>query len=590
MKFKPNNKRELLEAAMGKRPCTMAVENVQLVNVFSGEIYPATVYVYDGFIAHIAKGQSADRSLALEIVDGKGAYLTPGLIDPHIHIESTMLTPRGFAAAAVPHGTTTVVTDPHELANVLGEEAVVYMHDAGEDLPMRQLIDIPSCVPSVPGLENAGAEFDAAVIRRLAKLPRVIGLAEVMDFLAVADGESRMLEIIEAAEEEGLYLQGHLPTMDDRLLSAYVIGGPTTCHETRTAEAAVEKIRVGLHVDARESSIAKDIAAVWSGVKNLRYLDRISLCTDDREAHDILENGHMDNALRKAVACGIDPVDALRCATLHPALESGLQGIGAIAPGYVADFLLLEDLVNFDVKAVYFAGKLVAKDGRLIAPIARRSFALEEKNSVNAPALRREDFFIPAPVSEGKVAVNVMVFPELGSPVTARSVEEIPVKEGVLDLSQQKDLCYVAIINRYGRGNVCHGVVRGFGLPEGAFASTVSHDCHNLCIVYKDVDSAMAAFWSLCDCGGGMCCACKGEVTTLPLPVGGLMSTKSCEELAKDVACMKDALHAAGMPQENPVVRILTMALPVIPDAKYTDMGLVDVYAKKLLPLFPEEA
>ncbi|MBQ3391766.1 MAG: adenine deaminase, partial [Clostridia bacterium] len=296
---------------MGKRPCTMAVENVQLVNVFSGEIYPATVYVYDGFIAHIAKGQSADRSLALEIVDGKGAYLTPGLIDPHIHIESTMLTPRGFAAAAVPHGTTTVVTDPHELANVLGEEAVVYMHDAGEDLPMRQLIDIPSCVPSVPGLENAGAEFDAAVIRRLAKLPRVIGLAEVMDFLAVADGESRMLEIIEAAEEEGLYLQGHLPTMDDRLLSAYVIGGPTTCHETRTAEAAVEKIRVGLHVDARESSIAKDIAAVWSGVKNLRYLDRISLCTDDREAHDILENGHMDNALRKAVACGIDPVDAL---------------------------------------------------------------------------------------------------------------------------------------------------------------------------------------------------------------------------------------------------------------------------------------
>ena len=589
MKLYPKDRRALLEAAMCRRPCDLAVENVRFVNVFTGEIYPAVVYVLDGFVAYVEEGGRADPALAHQVVDGQGAYLTPGFVDPHIHIESTMLTPRAFAAAVVPHGTTTVVTDPHEIANVLGEQAVVYMHDAAEDLPMRQLVDIPSCVPAVPGLENSGAEFDAGTVHRLAKLPRVIGLAEVMDFLAVAQGEQRMLDMLDAAQQEGLYVQGHVPVSDKRLLSAYAIGGPTTCHETREGEDAVSKLRLGLRIDARESSIAKDVEKIYSQVRRLRYLDRVSLCTDDREAHDILENGHMDNALRKAVACGMDGVDALRCATLHPALESGLSNLGAVAPGYAADFLLLEDLKDFRVRAVYYGGRLVARDGVLTQEITPKTFALEQMDTMRVPPLKREDFDIAAPVEQGVVKVNVLHFAELEKSNTTRCVEEIPVRDGKLDLSQQPDLCYVKIVNRHGKGTVCSGVTRGFGLKEGAFASTVSHDSHNLCVVYRDADSAYEACRALVACRGGMCCAMPGQQTvTLPLPVAGLMSTLPCGELARQAGEMKQALRRAGMPQSNPLVRIVTMALPIIPEAKYTDLGLVDVYAKKVLPLFPE--
>ena len=589
MKLYPKDRRALLEAAMGRRSCDLAVENVRFVNVFTGEIYPAVVYVLDGFVAYVEEGGRADPALAHQVVDGQGAYLTPGFVDPHIHIESTMLTPRAFAAAVVPHGTTTVVTDPHEIANVLGEQAVVYMHDAAEDLPMRQLVDIPSCVPAVPGLENSGAEFDAGTVHRLAKLPRVIGLAEVMDFLAVAQGEQRMLDMLDAAQQEGLYVQGHVPVSDKRLLSAYAIGGPTTCHETREGEDAVSKLRLGLRIDARESSIAKDVEKIYSQVRRLRYLDRVSLCTDDREAHDILENGHMDNALRKAVACGMDGVDALRCATLHPALESGLGNLGAVAPGYAADFLLLEDLKDFRVRAVYYGGRLVARDGVLTQEITPKTFALEQMDTMRVPPLKREDFDIAAPVEQVVVKVNVLHFAELEKSNTTRCVEEIAVRDGKLDLSQQPDLCYVKIVNRHGKGTVCSGVTRGFGLKEGAFASTVSHDSHNLCVVYRDADSAYEACRALVACRGGMCCAMPGRQTvTLPLPVAGLMSTLPCGELARQAGEMKQALRRAGMPQSNPLVRIVTMALPVIPEAKYTDLGLVDVYAKKVLPLFPE--
>ena len=589
MKLYPKDRRALLEAAMGRRPCDLAVENVRFVNVFTGEIYPAVVYVLDGFVAYVEEGGRADPALAHQVVDGQGAYLTPGFVDPHVHIESAMLTPRAFAAAVVPHGTTTVVTDPHEIANVLGEQAVVYMHDAAEDLPMRQLVDIPSCVPAVPGLENSGAEFDAGTVHRLAKLPRVTGLAEVMDFLAVAQGEQRMLDMLDAAQQEGLYVQGHVPVSDKRLLSAYAIGGPTTCHETREGEDAVSKLRLGLRIDARESSIAKDVEKIYSQVRRLRYLDRVSLCTDDREAHDILENGHMDNALRKAVACGMDGVDALRCATLHPALESGLSNLGAVAPGYAADFLLLEDLKDFRVRAVYYGGRLVARDGVLTQEITPKTFALEQMDTMRVPPLKREDFDIAAPVEQGVVKVNVLHFAELEKSNTTRCVEEIPVRDGKLDLSQQPDLCYVKIVNRHGKGTVCSGVTRGFGLKEGAFASTVSHDSHNLCVVYRDADSAYEACRALVACRGGMCCAMPGRQTvTLPLPVAGLMSTLPCGELARQVGEMKQALRRAGMPQSNPLVRIVTMALPVLPEAKYTDLGLVDVYAKKVLPLFPE--
>ncbi len=592
MKIKPADKRELLKAAMGKIPCDLAVTNVRYVNVFTGEIYPATVYVHQGFVVHVEdKELSKDLGLARQVVDGENNFLIPGFIDAHIHIESSMMTPRNFARAVIPRGTTTVVTDPHEITNVFGEDAVRYMHDAGLDLPMRQFIDIPSCVPAVPGLESAGAVIDAGAVDRLAKLPNVIGLAEVMDFIGVVEGDSRMMDIIDAAEKNGLYIQGHMPGVENRrMFSAYLIGGPASCHETRGTWEAVAKLRTGIHVDARESSITKNIADIMAGVREHPFHDHLSFCTDDRESDDILYEGHMDEVVRQAVKNGMDGVTAVKCATLNTAKEIHFDNLGAVAPGYTADMLLVDNLADFNVKSVFYMGRLVAKDGKLTADIQDKPDEMESRYAMDVPKLTLEDFRLKAPANSGdKVKANVLTYYSEELAVTRAVTEEVPVKDGFVDISGDPGLCYAMIINRYGTGGYTFGLVRDFGLKKGADGSTVSHDCHNLCIVFKDAESGFAVFNALVECGGGMACADAGKVTgLLRLQVGGLMSTLRPEQMAEQSDAMKKALNALGLPQKNPLLRIATMALPVIPEAKFSDMGLVDVMAKKLIPIFPQ--
>ena len=590
MKIQPKDRRELLKAAMGKIPCDLAVTNVRYVNLFTGEVYPATVFVHQGFVVHVeVKEPDKELSLAKQVIDGENHFLIPGLIDAHVHIESSMLTPRNFARAVLPRGTTTVVTDPHEITNVFGEEAVRYMHDAGYDLPMTQYIDIPSCVPSVPGLEKAGAVIDAQAVDRLAKLPHVIGLAEVMDFIGVVEGEDRMMDIIEVAEKNGLYIQGHLPGATGRMVSAYLIGGPTTCHETRETWEAVEKLRAGIHVDARESSITKNMAAILAGVRDHKFHDHLSLCTDDREADDILYVGHMDEVLRQAVKNGLDGITALKSATLNTAKEIGIENLGAVAPGYVADMLLVDNLADFTVLSVFHHGTLVAKDGKLVADIQDKPFEIETRNSMNVPTLTLEDFRLKAPTSGDTVKVNVLTYYSDLLSVTKAVTEEVPVKDGLVDISGDPELCYAMIINRYGAGGVTFGLVRGFGLKKGANGSTVSHDCHNLSIVFKDAETGFEVYQALAACGGGMACGENGKITgLLKLNVGGLMSDQRPELVAEQSDAMKKALNALGLPQKNPLLRIATMALPVIPEAKFSDLGLVDVLGKKLIPIFPQ--
>lgn len=590
MKIQPKDKRALLAAALGKTGCDLAVKNAQYVNLFTGEIYPATVFVHQGFVVHVEnKNLEEGLEKATRVVDAGGRYLVPGLIDAHIHIESSMLTPPNFAAAVVPRGVTAVITDPHEIGNVLGEEAVVYMHEAGRGLPMHQFINIPSCVPSVPGLEEGGATFDAAVVDRLAKLENVIGLAEVMDFIGVVNGEDRMMEIIETAEKNGLYLQGHLPGGFGRLVSAYYIGGPATCHETTQPGEALDKLRAGMYVDARDSSIAKNVATIWQDIKDLPWRDRLCLCTDDREADDILDAGQLDDVLRHIIQLGMDPLEALRAATVHTAQAAHLENMGAVAPGYTADFLLLDDLASFKVDTVFFAGNEVAKGGKLLAEIPQRSFAIEQKNTMNVPQLSQEDFKLRAPAGCGdSVQVNVLTYTSDTLSITTCVTETVPVKDGFVDISADPDLFYAMIINRYGTGNYAFGLVRGFGAKRGADGSTVSHDCHNLSIVFKDAASGYAVYRELAGCGGGFAAAIDGKIiATLPLAVGGLMSAVGCEETAARSLAMKKALHELGLAMENPLLRIATLALPVIPEAKFSDLGLVDVMNKKLLPIFP---
>jgi adenine deaminase len=591
MKIAPKDRHALLQAALGRIPCDLALSSVQYVNLFTGEIYPAAVYIHQGFVVHVdAASPQADPALALEIVDGENRFLIPGFVDAHIHIESSMLTPRNFARAAIPRGTTTVITDPHEIANVFGEEAVVYMHDSGFDVPMRQYINIPSCVPAVPGLECAGAVIDADAVDRLAKLPNVIGLAEVMDFIGVVEYDRRITEIIRVAEQNGLYLQGHLPVGDPRLISAYLIGGPNTCHETRVTGEAINKMRAGMRVDARESSITHNMADILAGVRDYRFHDNLCFCTDDREADDILYVGHMDEVVRQAVKNGFGGIDAVKCATLNTAREIGVENLGAVAPGYVADMLLVDDLADFRVHSVFFGGKLVAKEGKLLADIPAKSFPIETRNSINVPKLTLSDFSLKSPTAGDSVKINVLCYNTENLSVTTAQTETLPVKDGFVDISGDADLCYAMIINRYGTGGVTFGLVRRFGLREGANGSTVSHDCHNLSIVFRDAASGFAVYEALVACCGGMACAKNGRITgLLPLPVGGLMSLKPPEALAVEGDNMKKALHALGLPQKNPLLRIATMALPVIPAAKFSDLGLVDVMTRSLIPIFPGE-
>lgn len=590
MRIQAKNKKQLLKAALGEIESDLLITNVQLVNVITGEIYPANIYVYDGMIAHVEyKDVTAHLDLAKEVLDGQGKYLIPGLIDAHQHIESSMMTPRNFAKAVIPHGTTTVISDPHEIANVWGMEGVRYMHDSGDGLPMRQLIDVPSCVPAVPGLENAGATFLADQIRELCGLERVIGLAEVMDFLAVIHGEDRMLDILQVAQDKGLYIQGHAPYVSGRMLSAYLCGGPTSCHESRTADEGLEKIRNAMYVDARDSSITKNVEAILSGLKNITFYDYLCFCTDDREADDILRNGHMNDVVNHAIRCGMDPITAIRCATLHTAREIKIDNLGAIAPGYVADMLLVDSLEELHPTHVFYGGQLVAKQGELLAKIEEHTYAIEQQNAMHVKAFSVEDFRIKAPVEHGVVKVNMMVYKDLLLSSTFAATQELPVVDGYLDLGNDPELKFVAVVNRHqGQDTMAFGVVRGFGTKCGALASTVSHDSHNLTIVYDCAQDAFLAAKELIACGGGMCAVKDQSVLhTLALPVAGLISRKPAPELAKDCAKMKEANRILGLQNmENPLLRIVTLALPVIPEVKMSDLGMVDVLNKKIIPLF----
>lgn len=586
IKIEPRNKRELLKAALGEINADLAVTNCRVVNVFTGEIYPAVVYVKDGFISHVETEALDGPYKADNVYDGQGRYLIPGLIDSHMHIESSMMTPRNFAKVVIPHGTTTIIHDPHELANVFGVEAVRYMHDSASDLPMRQLVDIPSCVPAVPGCENAGASFSAAEIRELAALERAVGLAEVMDFYGVMNGDKRMMEILEAASECGLYLQGHAPGLCGRQLSAYLCGGPNTCHETTAGDEALLKLRAGMYVDARESSITKNVEAIWNGVKDIRFFDTLTLCSDDRESDDLLHTGHLNAVARRAIECGMDPVLAIKSATINTAREIGVSRLGAIAPGYAADMALTEDIRTLWMDAVFYGGRLVAENGRLIAPIEDKPYELEKRNSMKLSGVSLEDFILAPPVREGCARVNVMEYESLTASLTRLTQEELPVRDGRLKLSE--GMAFVAVLNRHGKGTKALGIVKNFGLLEGAVASTVSHDSHNLTIVYHQPEDALAAARELIRQGGGMTAVKDGAVLhTLRLEVGGLMTKLDAETLTEEAARMKETERSLGITApENPLLRIVALALPVIPDVKMSDLGLVSVAEQRILPVF----
>jgi len=565
----------------------LIIENTRLMNVYTGEILPAELVIAQGRILHTGKW-GAELPQPAQRYDAGGKFAVPGLVDSHIHIESSMMSPAGFAAAVLPRGTTTVVVDPHEIANVLGLRGVRYMLEATAALPLRVFVQAPSCVPAVPALETAGAEFGAREVDTMLSWERVIGLAEVMDYVGVIEGTPRMREILAAARARGTVISGHCPGLQGPALSAYLFAGPLSDHEGGDPNELLEKLRAGMAVEARVSSFSESMTVLGAIVRELGQVpSNLVMCTDDVFPEDLARRGHMDRVVREAIAAGFPPVQALRAATLHGAQRHRLVDLGAIAPGKRADLLLLSDLERVTVDEVFCNGQLVARGGELLEPIAAAHPELERENTVHLRApLREEDFRLRARAGESSACLHVLNLRDRHNRQLMQ--RHFHVQGEWLELPD--GVCLAAVIERHGRGGHSSLTpVEGLSLRRGAIASTVAHDSHNLLVVGTNPADMVLAAQALVSSGGGICCAAGGEVlATLPLPIAGLMSPEPLETLTGQMTRLNDALHSLGLEGAQPISSIIGLALPVIPHYGVTDLGLVDVDHQRLVPLWVE--
>ena len=579
-------RRELIKVAMGYSNATLKLENANLVNVFSGEIYLANIYIYKKYIADIVEVEKDSFKKADKIIDIQGKYLVPGFIDSHLHIESSHLTPYHFAEAIIPKGTTTIIADPHEICNALGEEGLNYMLKASENLPMNQYFLVPSCIPSVMKLENTGAEFDADLVDKLLEKDRILGLGEVMDYIGVIHNDKRMEDIIDVAYRKNMFLQGHSPELQGSELSAYLCGGPYTCHETRDGVHAIDKIRKGMTVDARESSISKNIASIIENIKSFKSPRNLTLCTDDREPKDILEKGHINDCVRVAIKAGLEPIEAIRAVTLNTAQIYRLDKRGAIAPSYFADMLVIDNLKDINVEKVFFEGELVAENNKLLVQINKPHIDLENKNTINIDELKVEDFMIKAPIENGKLEIVGMEYINKISSVTRKKTFTVNVKDGYVDL-EGDELNFAISTNRYGKKTKAIAVVENFYVNRGAIATTYSHDSHNLTIIYKKPIDALVAAQRVKNIAGGIVVVENEKVVKeLPFPIGGMLSKNSAYELGNYIVDMNKVLRDYGIESASPITRPSTLSLIVIPEVKLSDMGLIDVVKQEIIKQF----
>lgn len=570
-------------AAAGNDKFDLAIKNLKLVNVYTKEVYPAVIGVKAGLIAHIG---GPDEQLDAAVThDAGGRCAAPGLIDTHVHIESSMMTGPNMALTIIPHGTTTIACDPHEMTNVAGLAGFRYMVDSCQGLPLSVKFMVPSCVPSAVGVETAGAEITANDVATMLAMPDVVGVAEVMDYVGVVNLAPRITSILEVARSRGAMIEGHAPTLSGRSLSAYIAAGVRSDHECATKDEAIEKLRLGMTVHLRESSATKNIKELAPAVKKLKYPPNTTLCTDDREASDLLAEGHIDHVLRRAVEEGIPAVEAIRMATLNAANWLRLYDRGALSPGLRADITFFDDLESLTVNEVFFGGQLVAKDGKMAVSLPPRQNAFEAQNTVRlAPPTTRD--FAYGFVGE-RATLNIIAVDDENPVLTHLEQKEFNMKDGFVDLSDHPDCVLLAVFERYGKTGK-HGlcVLRNVGLTNGAIASTVAHDCHNLIVMGRTPEDMALAASALVMGGGGLCCVENGEMKAhVALPVGGILSPLPAAQLAPHIESFKKEVTRLGLRGE-PVLEISCFPLAVIPEVRLTDMGLVDVATQQMLPIF----
>ncbi len=566
------NLARLIAVAKGDAAPDLVLKGGRVVNVFSREIVAADVAVYEGSIAGVGSYDGP------KIYDARDAVICPGFIDGHVHLESTMLSPPELAKAVIPHGTTAIIADPHEIANVMGEKGLRFFLDGTAELPVDIYFMLPSCVPATP-LETSGFHLGAAALRSFRKKPRVLGLGEVMNYPGVIKGDREVIAKIRAFS--GMVIDGHAPLLMGRMLNAYVAAGIGSDHECTELAEAEEKLRLGQHIMIREGTLAKNLRTLLPLVTPIT-LPHCSFVTDDLHPADLLACGHLDHLLRQALAAGMELVPALMMVTHNTARYFGLKGRGAIAPGYQADLTILSSVKPLQVQSVIKNGRLIFDQGELLVDIESLKVGADLK-AMQVRPWGPEALAIPW---EGAKIRVIELIP--GQLLTREVVAATVPRRGLLEADPERDLLKLVVMERHhGTGNFGLGMVRGFGLKRGAIASSVAHDSHNILCVGANDGDMYAAVKAVEAMGGGLAVAAEGKVrATLPLPIAGLMSTDPLPVVAAKWKELQVASRSLGCPLEEPFMTLSFLALPVIPELKITDRGLVDVRQFKHVPLF----
>lgn len=590
----PMPTKTLVDCAMGRIPADLVIRDGRWVCVQTGEIVEHTdIAVISGKIAYVGPDASHTIGGGTQLIHAEGKFLVPGLLDGHVHVESSMLTVTEFVRAIISHGTTGIFIDPHEIANVFGLNGVKLMAEEAAAQPIHVFVQIPSCIPSSPGYETPGAELGPDEVQEALAWEHVIGLGEVMDFPGVVASDEKMLSEIGLTMSAGKIVSGHYALADLGLpFHGYVAGGAQDDHESTTTEDAIQRTRQGMKVMMRYGSGCQDVAQLSKAVTEHGCDSRgFLLCTDDSHSQTLVSEGHMDRVVRHAIDCRLSPMQAIQMATINTAEHFKVsQEIGMIAPGRCADILLASSLEDFKVEMVIAKGRVVSKAGQVLIDIPKYSYPDWALNSVHlSRPISAADFTIKTTL-KGNIIANVIGIIENQAP-TRRIQLKVPIMSGEIKADFSRDLAKVALVERHrGTGVVTRGLVSGFGFNiPCAVASTVVHDCHQMIVVGTDDSNMALAANTLANCGGGQVVVANGEISGLvDLPIGGLMSSESGQTVAQKVAKLLAGFHKCGCSLDNPNMQLSMLGLVVIPDIRISDKGIVDVPHMKFINLVEE--
>jgi len=564
----------LIAVAKGEVPADLLIKNAQVVNVFIGKVFTSNVALAGKYIAGIGNYQTGKR-----IIDAQNLYLIPGLMDAHIHLESTLLTPSAFARAVIPHGTTSIFIDPHEIANVLGIKGINYMLKATQNLPLNVFVLAPSCVPAT-NLETSGASITAEQIAKLLQHPRVVGLAEMMNFPGVINADKTVLAKIRATHEAKKIIDGHAPLLRGKMLQAYIGVSIDSDHETTQLDEAIEKLGAGMWLMLRQGTAAKNLLTLLPAVNSFT-VHRCLLCCDDKEPTDLQKQGHIDHLIKLAIKAGINPIWAIKMATINCAQRFGIKRLGAIAPGYRADLILVKNLSDFEIETVIKDGEVIFEEGTLKVSLSPY-IEPEVTNTVHLKDISPDDFRIF--VQGEKVRVIGLLPDQI---ITKHLIKEAKKEGDEILADPEQDTIKIAVIERHhATGNMGLGLLSGLGLKRGAIASSVSHDSHNIVVAGVNNQDMYCAVKAIEKMQGGFVLV-ENEVVKagLALPIAGLISPLSAQEVGFHMKTLCQEAKNLDISLPNPFLTLSFVALPVIPELRLTDKGLVDVNQFKFVAL-----